>query len=474
MNRPSSSRTRRRFALGAAGAGVVIVALVALLVWSPWSGDDTSSSDGDETGEPDDVSAPPATFAVGNELLVTHTDDSGDGSLRAAIDTANGLDGPAVIRFDSVDGPFADPQVITLESPLPDIVGDVTVDGYIEDQLWKATGVAVSGDEEFRVFEVASEGRLTLRSLTVADGRASEGAGVLNHGTLVVRGVTLMNNVADDAGGGLANSEGTTAVVNSTFTMNGADAGGGLANLDGRVSVVNSTFSENTADEGGGLINRGDILVANTILANSPDGADCVSTGDFDADSTNNLIEEHSDCGDPITTADPVLEGLNYYNGPAQTLPLRSGSPAINLGDNEAAIDEYGEPLRWDQRGNGDPRFVAGYTDIGAFEHQAFPDFTVDTLDDVGLRACTTSGQGDCTLRAAIELANATDEPDVIVFDPAVFDGSVTLRLDDELPEVTSDLTLDASTAGRVTIEGVGEIRTGGGVDLSLVDVEVR
>ncbi len=406
-------------------------------------------------------------------MIVTNTDDAGDGSLRAAIDTANELAEPTLIRFDSVPGPFADPQVITLDSPLPDITGTLTIDGYIDDQLWRATGVTVSGTEEHRVFTVASDAQLTLRSLTVADGRASEGAGILNRGTLVVSGVTLMNNTADGAGGGLANAGGTTTVINSTFTRNGADVGGGLANLDGRVSVVNATFSENTADEGGGLFNRADILVANTILANSSDGADCVSTGDFDSDSTNNLIEEHSGCGEPISAEDPVLEGLDYYNGPAQTLPLRSGSPAINLGNNEAAVDENGEPLVWDQRGNGDPRFVAGFTDIGAFEHQAFPDFTVDTLDDVGLRACTAAKQGDCPLRAAIELANATEEPDVITFDPAVFDGVVTLQLADQLPEVTSDLTLDASGAGRVTIEGVGEIRTGDGADLSLIDVDV-
>ncbi len=50
------------------------------------------------------------------------------------------------------------------------------------------------------------------------------------------------------------------------------------------------------------------------------------------------------------------------------------------MGDNGAAVDEHGEPLRWDQRGNGDPRFVAGITDVGAFERQAFALLVVDTI----------------------------------------------------------------------------------------------
>ena len=34
----------------------------------------------------------------------------------------------------------------------------------------------------------------------------------------------------------------------------------------------------------------------------------------------------------------------------------------------EYARSHEGRPLVWDQRGNGDPRFVGGITDIGAFE----------------------------------------------------------------------------------------------------------
>jgi hypothetical protein len=460
--------------LGAVGALVVIVGL-GLVLWQPWATDDpasTTDADGDASDD-EDPSNTLERSEPDNELAVTTTDDDGDGSLRSAILAANSLDGASVISFDNASGIFDDPQVIELGGPLPEITGDVVIDGYIPDRLWQATGVTLSAGARSRVLTVAREGKLTLRSLTVADGAAPEGAGLFNRGVLVLDSVTVMGNTADGAGGGVANDGGTVTIVNSTFVDNAADMGGGFANLDGRSSVVNSTFSENSAQRGGGIYNDGVLHVTNTIVANS-DGSDCVSTTEPEQDSTNNLIESNEGCGTPISTDDPRLEPLGYYNGPMQTLPLRSGSPAVNLGDNATALDEYGEPLTWDQRGNGDPRFVAGYTDIGAFEHQAFPDLTVDTVDDVAMRSCSPVTVGDCPLRAAIELANATPEADVIGFDPQVFADRTTIRIDVPLPEVSSDVTLDASQAAPVVVVAVDGLDAASGVRIDLIDVTVE
>jgi hypothetical protein len=132
---------------------------------------------------------------------------------------------------------------------------------------------------------------------------------------------------------------------------------------------------------------------------------------------------------------------------------LGGGSPAINLGDNAAAVDAQGEPLRWDQRGNGDPRIIAGITDIGAFERQALPVLMVDTVEDVELRACTQAA-ADCSLRGALRLANATPAADVITFDPQVFAEPQILTFTHAVPVVTADLTLDARGTGGVTLTG--------------------
>jgi predicted outer membrane repeat protein len=297
----------------------------------------------------------------------------------------------------------------------------------------------------------------TISSLTIAGGYARDGGGILNRGELVAKGMAFVANQAEQTGGGLANMGGTLTVINSTFAGNHAgDAGGALADSAGKVTVTNCTFSGNRSGGGGGIFSSGTLLVRNTILANSEDGLDCVCVGELDPASTNNIIEENTGCGDPISTADPILTSLGMYNGPTPTIPPGGGSPAVNLGDNASAVDERGHPLRWDQRGNGDPRFVGGLTDIGAYEQQALPRFVVDTFEDTDLRGCRPSGPADCSLRGAITLAIASGEPKVITFDPKVFDGPRTIVLEYPLPDLVTDITIDATGTAGVTVVSNG------------------
>jgi predicted outer membrane repeat protein len=416
--------------------------------------------------------------APGAEFLVTTIADAGTGSLRQMILQAVERGGPATITFDSKDGPFGEPQTIALASELPELTGDLTLDGYIQDRLWRPTGVTISGRGLHRVFEVAAGSKVTIRSLTVADGAGPEGAGVLTNGSLVVEGVTFTGNVAAERGGGLASLAGQVTIINSTFAENRAsEVGGGLAVLGGAATVTNCTFCGNQSKRGGGLYARVPVALRNTILAKSPSGGDCVAAAGLASASTRNLIQVSDGCGTPISTADPNLEPLGYYNGPTMTFPLRGGSPAINLGDNSAAVDPGGQPLAWDQRGNGDPRVVAGYTDIGAFEYQAFPSLVVDTVQDTDLRACTAAGAADCPLRGAIELANATGNTCVITFDPRVFTEARILHFRRPLPEVTVPLTLNARGTTIVTLAGTGGDRvlcTAPGVELILQNVVLQ
>jgi len=408
------------------------------------------------------------------ELVITSSADAGPGSLRQAILEANAGPEHDTITFDPEV--FADPVTITLESPLPALTGDLTIDGYIPDRLWKATGVTVSGGGRFPVFTVAEDGVATIRHLTVSGGCNDLGAGILNFGSLVIYGVTFKQNEARFDGGAVLNLGGFTEVINSTFSANSAlFGGGGLASVGGVTVVTNSTFSENAAPHGAGLFSDGELLLRNTILANSDAGPDCAAVR-VDPASTRNLIERGDGCGTPITSTDPDLEPLGYFNGPVQTYPLRGGSHAINLGDNASALDENGLPLVWDQRGNGDPRFVAGYTDLGAFEYQRHPYLVVDTLDDGDLRACTKPGAGDCPLRGALELADGRDTPQTITFDPRVFADGGTITVGRPLPRITNDITLDATGTGGVTVapgDGIPLFAEPPGEALRLIGVEL-
>ena len=405
-----------------------------------------------------DAAAGNATVTIPrNDFAVTTTRDGGEGSLRQALQNALDLEGADTVTFDTTVGPFAGKQTILLTADLPELSGDLAIDGGIEGSLWKATGVTVSGGGRRRVFSVAPGARVTLRSLTVSDGKAKRGGGIANAGTLIVRGVTFLRNVARSEGGALASTGGGLTVINSTFTENSARrAGGGLAARGGTVTVTNCTFSNNLARSGGGLFSDGILLVRNTILANSGGASDCVSRGAFDPASTHNVIEANDGCGEPISTEDPRLAPLGDFNGPVPTMPLGGGSLAINLGDNAAALDEDGTRLHWDQRGNGDPRVVAGFSDIGAFETQAFPMLQVDTFEDREWRACTAAGVGDCSLRGAVMLANVSDRSRVITFDPRLFAEPRVIVLDRPLPGLAEDLSLDAGGTAGVTLRAAG------------------
>jgi len=388
-----------------------------------------------------------------NDFVVTNTADSGPGSFRQALHNAMTIEGEHTVRFDADSGVFDDPQVIEPASPFPVLRGTVNIDGYIQRRLWVETGVTLSGDGERRVFKVGKDADVHIANLTIADGKARKGGGIYNKGRLAVTGVTFLDNQAKH-GGAIFNRKGRLFLINSTLTRNQAKKAGGAVANRSEARLTNNTMSGNLSPGGGSVWSKGKLQMANNIIANSADGPDCVNRGEFDPSSTHNLIEAQEGCGEPLFAADPRLGPLGYYNGPAVTFPLGGGSPAINSGDNASALDDKTGQLMWDQRGSGDPRYVAGYTDLGAFEQQAFPKLTVDTLEDNGMRACTISGKEDCPLRGAIELANASGKIDVIRFDPRLFKEPQRLSFDSPLPLVTSDITLDASDVASVTLAG--------------------
>lgn len=384
---------------------------------------------------------------------VTSTADGGPGSLRAALEAAAVTVEADRIVFGGANGTFSTPRTIELTAPLPAIRDEVTVDGHIEGLLWKAYGATVSGRGRHAVFEVALGATLRLAGITVAEGRAHAGAAVFNRGRLVLEGVTLLGNSAADAGGAIANEGGQVFLINSTAVDNRAARGGAVANLSGDLRITNSTLYRNTAEHGAAVFSKADLEMANSILAGEA-REQCVNTGPLSPASTHNLITSHSGCGEPVLEVDPMLGRFGHYNGPTRVFTLAAGSPVINLGENAAAVDAHGVPLVWDQRGNGDPRFAAGFTDLGSFEQQAplASEFVVDAVVDNGLRGCNPAVAGDCPLRAALELAAVARRPTPVRFDPAVFSDATTIRLGPLVGESESVLFLDGSHAGAVTI----------------------
>jgi parallel beta-helix repeat protein len=142
-------------------------------------------------------------------------------SLRAAIAYANSHPGPDTIIFDPaffgtkrrtirlVGGPLVlnDPATTTIVGP-------------------GANRLTISAGRKSRVFDIEG-GSLALEGLTITDGRAERGGGILNdRGTLALDHVVLRGNRAR-LGGGLYNN-GTTTLTDVVLRGNTAGAGSGL------------------------------------------------------------------------------------------------------------------------------------------------------------------------------------------------------------------------------------------------------
>lgn len=113
------------------------------------------------------------------------------------------------------------------------------------------------GNDNESILSVAAGTTARVRDVTLTNGRASVGGGILNQGTLTVEGSHITANEATIAGGGIF-STGQLTIIDTTISDNLAvDYGGGIA-LEGEATALtmrNSTLAGNEArGEGGGLM----------------------------------------------------------------------------------------------------------------------------------------------------------------------------------------------------------------------------
>lgn len=197
-------------------------------------------------------------------------------SLRAALDAVN-ASGGGVIRLaaGSVHSLTAVATVNGLEggSGLPSVTTEITIEG--NGAIVERSPAA--GTPPFRIFHIASEGRLTLRDLTVRNGLTephTDGGGLWNMGTLVLDRVTVTGNTAGDDGGGIRN-DGVLRLTGSFILANRAagegGTGGGLYNLPvagaGEATLLDSILRGNQAgDRGGAIWNSGTVRLEGSTL----------------------------------------------------------------------------------------------------------------------------------------------------------------------------------------------------------------
>ncbi len=261
-----------------------------------------------------------------------------------------------------------------------------------------SNGIAVSGNNSSRVFEIAAGAVVHLSALNIQNGYAPNGnsptnygGGILNRGTLALTNCTLTANQAQQGskpvGGGIANysvsatltlqnclvssnhsdpyggggidvNNGVASINQCTFTANSSTNGGhgGGINVEaGSVTINQCTVSSNSASTGGGVAENGTLTISNSIVAGN-----VATTGPNVAGS---FTGAHN-----LTSGNPLLAPLGNYGGPTLTMPPLPGSPAIDGCTG-------GTSFTTDQRGY--PRIVGTYADIGAVEGVYNPAMTL-------------------------------------------------------------------------------------------------
>src|SRR5262249_10775964 len=143
---------------------------------------------------------------------------------------------------------------------------------------------------------------------------------------------------------------------------------------NGAGTIRNCTIAGNSSpnstgglEESGGSLNTG-----NTIIAGNAGVVPDIS-GNLGSQGYNLIGDGTGGTGfisTDLVGVNPLLSPLGDYAGPTATVALLPGSPAIDAGNNDLAVDGSGNPLSTDQRGF--TRIVNGTVDIGAFESHGF------------------------------------------------------------------------------------------------------
>ena len=263
-------------------------------------------------------------------ITVTNTNDNGPGSLRQALADAN--------NGDTIDIAVAGTIGLTT-GELP-VTRSITISGP------GAQNLTINGNNQSRVFHIASGQTVTISGLTIANGHASDyGGGIYNdHAVLVLNNCVINGNSAANIGGGIHNDgfndgHATLQINNSLITNN---TGGGIYNDAIQAGTATSVITGSTLSK-----NNGDAINNHgwscTFCGNGTTSAEII-----DSSITNNSRAIYSDtgwqnCGSDCPVTVSITNSTISGNGDGVRNSTGSDTVVCNstISDNGSGIYNY-------------------------------------------------------------------------------------------------------------------------------------
>jgi hypothetical protein len=336
------------------------------------------------------VAAPAAT------MTVTTDADSGPGSLREAITTANGDMASDMIQFDA-------PYTIVVASQLPPITTPIEIVGLGWDQTIIDGGNPTYGTSGVRLFEIEASGQLVLDGVMLQNGydvvlggavhndggiftfrnsraqrnRSGYGGFLWNEGGATVEDSRLVSNEGTqdggavfqsntgntfldlrrselrwnetDGNGGALNVNGTSICTDSLFDTNEARSGVGAGAFyrEGFHTATNCTFSANQGQTGAGLFvgSTADVALSNVTIATNnatASGGGLSNNGSVTLVNTLLAFNGPEDCSGIAVSSDGYnLEGANTC-GLGEPTDLVNMSATVSI----FPLEDNGGPTR--------------------------------------------------------------------------------------------------------------------------------
>lgn len=392
-------------------------------------------------------------YEQGLEIVVSNAEDSGEGSLRWALETAETGD---TIIFDPEMFSPDDPATINIQSKLPGLdQGSVTIDASNAGVILNG---AFAGEKNVNGLEIVSSNN-TIRGLQIIN--FQNGAGI----ALSAEAKDNLIGGDRDTGTGPCGQGNQLSANETGISLEGTSVTGNIiignligTNENGQMPYRNIGNNNGiTISKGASANTIGDNIVAFNeiygahILGNSSESNTITRNRIFSNGSKAIYLE-----GGNAGLEAPVITEFNIYNGTVKGSACAGCTIEVFSSNGREGkffvgnvqVDEDGE-FSFSGGSAQAPRFTVTVTDAEGNTSE----FSAPTeVREIVVGSTEDSGEG--TLRSAMQNPRSGD---IITFDPEIFppDAPATIYLESELPYIRENyITIDASNAG-VILDGI-------------------